>query len=175
MTVTASLLFIKQQSFIDGNSDAQIGLAATMLPPPPNNPNDPVEATESAGSLLMHTILEYKSTRKDPYAVWFASVLLSHVLQYNHQCKTLIINRRVDSEAGEEDDELKVSFLHKCIFTVLSAHQQGADVHVILGILCLLAIWLYECPEAVREFLSEGSNIQFVSVFKFHWLKAQRL
>lgn len=130
-----------------------------MLPPPPNNPNDLVESAESAGSLLMHTLLEFKSTRKDPYAVWFASVLLSHVLYGNHQCKTLIINRRVDSES---EDEINVSFLHKCIFTVLSAHQQGADVHVILGVLCLLAVWLFECPEAVREFLSEGSNIQFV-------------
>ncbi len=153
------------QSFIDGNADAQIGLAATMLPPPPNNPNDEIESVESAGSLLMHTLLEYKATRKDPYAVWFASVLLSHVLHGNHEVKTLIINRRVDSDT--EDDEINVSFLHKCIFTVLSAHQQGADVHVTLGILCLLAVWLFECPEAVREFLSEGSNIQFVSLCFF--------
>ena len=84
--------------------------------------------------------------------------MLSHVLFDNQECKTLILKKKL----SEEDDEEHVSLLHKCIFTVLTAHRQGGDVHIILGILCFLSIWLYNCPEAVCEFLAEGSNIQFV-------------
>ncbi len=66
----------------------------------------------------------------------------------------------------EEDAQDNVSLIHKCMFTMLSAQQQGQfDVRVSLGILCLIATWLYECPEVVKEFLTEGSNIQFASFF----------
>ncbi|KAJ3295360.1 Vesicle-mediated ER to Golgi transport protein [Borealophlyctis nickersoniae] len=55
-----------------------------------------------------------------------------------------------------------VSLLHKCMFALVYAHREGADVRVQIGLLCLLATWLYESTEAVKEFLTEGSNVQFL-------------
>ena len=130
-----------------------------MIPPPPHNPNDDSQdEADSAGSLLLSSLLDLETAKKDPYSIWFGTVMLSHVLLDNPQCKEVILKKKL----SQEDEEESVSLLHKCIFTVLSAHQQGADVRVILGILCFLATWMYQCPEAIKEFLGEGSNIQFV-------------
>jgi hypothetical protein len=146
------------QCFVYKNPDAQIGLAATLLPPPGINPNDDnSEIAESGGSLLISSLFDLDTGRKDPWSIWFATVMLSHVLYDNAEAKKLLLNKRIS-----EDEEESVPLLHKIVFLVLNASRQNADVMIILGILCLIATWLYECPEAVQEFVSEGSNIQFV-------------
>ena len=129
-----------------------------MFPPPSNNPNDQqAEIPESPGSLIFSSMLEWETSRKDPYQVWFASVMLSHILNGNKQAKLMVLTQKL-----EDSDLESISLLHKCIFTAMTAHSKGADVRVILGILCFIAIWLHDCPEAVQEFLGEGSNVQFV-------------
>lgn len=144
--------------FVYKNSDAQIGLAATLLPPPGVNPNDDEHAVvESGGSLLITALFDLDTGRKDPWSVWFATVMLSHVLNDNIEAKKLLLTKKI-----VEDEEESVPLLHKIVFLILNASRQNADVMIILGILCLLATWLNECQEAVEEFVSEGTNIQFV-------------
>jgi hypothetical protein len=46
---------------------------------------------QSAGSLIVDALLYWEGARKDPYLVWFACVLLSHVLRKNNQCKDLAL------------------------------------------------------------------------------------
>jgi hypothetical protein len=147
------------QCFVYRNPDAQIGLAATLAPPPGINPNDDNSAVaESGGSLLITSLFDLDSGRKDPWSIWFATVMLSHVLHDNIEAKKLLLTQKIT----EEEEEESVSLLHKIVFLVLNASRQNADVAIILGILSLIATWLYECQEAVEEFVSEGTNIQFV-------------
>lgn len=149
------------QCFVYKNSDAQIGLVATLVPPPGINPNDDDSAiAESGGSLLITSLFDLDSGRKDPWSIWFATVMLSHVLHDNIEAKRLLLTQKI---TGDEEED-SVALLHKVVFLVLNASRQNVDVMIILGILCLLATWLYDCPEAIEEFVSEGTNIQFVSI-----------
>ena len=146
------------ECFVYKNSDAQIGLAATLLPPPGINPNDDDSAvSESGGSLLITSLFDLDMGRKDPWSIWFATVMLSHVLLDNQEAKNLLLNKKIT-----DDEEEPVSLLHKVVFLVLNATRQNSDVLIIIGILCLISTWLYECQGAVEEFVNEGSNIQFV-------------
>ena len=49
------------------------------------------------------------------------------------------------------------------MFALVYANREGADIRVQIGLLSLMCTWLYESPDAVKEFLTEGSNVQFVS------------
>ncbi|KAJ3102581.1 hypothetical protein HDU96_009587, partial [Phlyctochytrium bullatum] len=139
--------------------DNQLALAATFTPPPPDNPNDESEEQpQSPGSLIVSSILEWEASKRDPYKVWFATVMLSHILNENLQCQELALNVRFMEDEGEEP----ISLLHKVMLALLSAHKDSADIRIRLGILCLIATWLYGCHRAVREYLSEGSNLQFL-------------
>ncbi|KAI8819235.1 p115 like vesicle tethering protein [Fimicolochytrium jonesii] len=145
------------ESYVYHNPDAQLAVLSTLIPPPSENPNSfDAEKPESAGSLLVSSILEWTSSRKEPFGPWFAATLLSHAMHDNTQGQHLAISTKLDE--GED----AVSLLHKCMFALLYASREAADVRISLGILCLLSIWVHECPKAVAEMLTEGSNIQFL-------------
>eukprot|EP00842_Homolaphlyctis_polyrhiza_P006543 jgi/Hompol1/6890/HPOL_002507-RA len=55
-----------------------------------------------------------------------------------------------------------ISLLHKCMFTLLYANREGVHLRVQIALWSLIAVWLYDCPRAVKEFLNEGSNMQFL-------------
>jgi intracellular protein transport protein USO1 len=48
------------------------------------------------------------------------------------------------------------------MYILLVASRESADVRVLVGLLILVAMWLYDSTKAVIEFLSEGSNLQFL-------------
>ncbi|KAJ3051862.1 hypothetical protein HK097_007134 [Rhizophlyctis rosea] len=48
------------------------------------------------------------------------------------------------------------------MFALVYANREGADIRVQIGLLSLMCTWLYESPDAVKEFLTEGSNVQFL-------------
>ncbi|KAI9100461.1 p115 like vesicle tethering protein [Phlyctochytrium arcticum] len=148
------------ESLVFDNPDAQLSVIATLTPPPADNPNEANgERPESPGSLLVSSILDVDAARKDPYLVWFAATMLSHVLHDNQQCQQWALATRLDEYEGEEP----ISLLHKCMYALLTAHTDtSSDPRIAIGILSLLCVWIYECPEAVKEFLTEGSNIQFL-------------
>lgn len=89
------------QSFLLDNKDGQNLMASTFTPPPPSNPNDDTPASpQSAGNLLIVSLLDWDASRKDPYRSWFASLLLSHVLSDNPQCKQIALNLHVPDRDG---------------------------------------------------------------------------
>jgi intracellular protein transport protein USO1 len=57
-----------------------------------------------------------------------------------------------------------ISLLNKICFTLICASRDGMDINIIIGILMLLCVWLFENTSAVKEFLGEGANMQFVIV-----------
>ncbi|KAJ3388906.1 hypothetical protein HDU84_009320 [Entophlyctis sp. JEL0112] len=158
------------QSFVYNNPDNQLALAATLTPPPMDTTDSGAEQPQSPGSLLISSVLNWQSARADPYRAWFATVLLAHIVSENTRCQELALSVRIDSGVantgggggGGGDDDEPVSLLHKVIYALLVATRDGGDLRIIVGMLELIAVWLFACVKAVKEFLSEGSNLQFL-------------
>jgi hypothetical protein len=108
--------------------------------------------------------------------------MLSHIVYSNPKCQELALNVRIDDEGetrmvANQNLQLSVfsiihslgdepiSLLHKVMFALLFANKDGADLRIVLGMLAFIATWLHGSTKAVQEFLSEGSNLQFVRYF----------
>ncbi|KAJ3045282.1 Vesicle-mediated ER to Golgi transport protein [Rhizophlyctis rosea] len=145
------------QCYLYDNPDSQLALVSTLTPPPPDNPNaERSDKPESPGSLLVSAIMNWDASRKDPFRCWFACVLLAHIVHGNPEAQRFALATKFDE--GEE----AISLLHKCMFALVYANRENADVRVQIGLLCLMCTWLYDSTEAVKEFLTEGSNVQFL-------------
>jgi hypothetical protein len=156
---------------------------ATLLPGP---------RTQSAGSILLHALRVFPSpTRNEPfdsYPSFFASLLFSHLLLHSETSKSYA--RRIyfagsDTEpGGEGDEDERTSLVAILVGNLMMAQREqamsqnqglGQDrimewSRVMVGYLTTLATWLWESPGTVKEFLSEGSNLQVVSFPKLHFL-----
>jgi len=145
------------QCYVNNNPDGQLALLTTLMPPPEDNPNDEVnDKPQTPGTIILSSLLEWNTTRKDPYKTWFAAVLLSHILMKNEQCKLMALKLNL-----YEYDE-PISLLYKCMYSYITATKENVDVRVLIGFLCLLSVWLYDCPKAVGEFLKEGAHISIL-------------
>ena len=93
----------------------------------------------------------------DPYQQWMAAVLLLHLLYENPEAKSMALKvAEGDSESGEE----VVTFVQGITSNIIAGVQHVEDERALLGYLMLLCIWLFEEPEAVNDFLGEGTNVQ---------------
>lgn len=145
------------QCYVYNNPDSQLALLTTLMPPPEDNPNDDLnDKPQTPGTIILSSLLEWNTTRKDPYKTWFAAVLLSHILMKNEQCKLMALKLNL-----YEYDE-QISLLHKCMYSYITATKENVDVRVLIGFLCLLVVWLYDCPKAVSEFLKEDAHISIL-------------
>ncbi|GAA5859616.1 hypothetical protein JCM1840_006374 [Sporobolomyces johnsonii] len=152
---------------------------------PANQPTLPSAAgpqTQSAGSILLHALRVFPTpTRNEPfdsYHPFFACLLFSHLLLNSEPSKAAA--RRIyfqgdDTEpggAGDEDD--RASLVAVLVGNLMMAQREQAQSanaglgperglewsRVMVGYLTTLAVWLWESPGTVKEFLSEGSNLQ---------------
>lgn len=98
-----------------------------------------------------------KRIKIDPYRHWFASVLLFHLIFEDGEAKKLAMSVvEGDASTGEE----VITCIQTLSENMLSGISQGVDQRVIIGYLMLLCGWLFEDPDAVNDFLGEGSNVQ---------------
>lgn len=94
---------------VEENNDAQVVLASMLKTPPGDNINSNfagnmkkgrlpkrgsdkssvVDKPFSAGSLLLEAVQNWELSAKDPYKVWFACAILSHVIRDNEQAKQM--------------------------------------------------------------------------------------
>lgn len=108
---------------------------------------------------MLSALLEWEDSEADPYVVWFASVIFSHILMNNEKSKELA---RAIVIGGENNGEEHVSLLHSISGNLMLATRQNADVRVLIGYLCVLCVWLWNSPQSVKEFLSEDTHLQIV-------------
>lgn len=95
-------------------------------------------------------------------------MLFSHILQNNHRAKGIALAITFGDEENGEDP---VSLIHAITAALMVAVKGHADVRVALGYLALLCVWCYESPKSIKEFLSEGAHLQFVSFLaELAWL-----
>lgn len=89
--------------------------------------------------------------------------------------------------SGEEDDDEKTGLVHIVVGNLMMAQREQSQLaatstggiggtagnhlallgewsRVMVGYLVVLCVWMWESPRSVREFLSEGSNLQVVSI-----------
>ncbi|KAB8068453.1 p115 like vesicle tethering protein [Aspergillus leporis] len=93
----------------------------------------------------------------DPYQTWMASVLMFHLLFENAEAKTIAMGvTEGDAENGEE----VITCVQSIVGNLITGMQRGDDERISLGYLMLLCGWLFEEPDAVNDFLGEGSSIQ---------------
>lgn len=93
----------------------------------------------------------------DPYRYWIAAVILFHLIYEDDDAKHLAMNIS-DGDAAQGEEVVT------CIQTLSENLVAGAlrdnDDRITIGYLMVLSGWLWEDPDAVNDFLGEGSNIQ---------------
>ena len=92
----------------------------------------------------------------DPYQTWMASVLLFHLLFENAEAKELALSvTDGDTSRGEE----VITCVQSIATNLITSVQRREDERAIIGYLMLLCGWLFEDPDAVNDFLGEGSSV----------------
>ncbi|KAJ2488999.1 Vesicle-mediated ER to Golgi transport protein [Coemansia sp. RSA 2050] len=148
------------QAYVGGNTDAQLALAATLTPPGDIGTITEPEQHQSAGSLIVSVLLDWRETSKeDVWRVWYAALLLSTILRDHNECKEQALKITLgDASKGEEPFPL----INELMSQARQATQHGADVRVSLAILTLISVWLVNFPKGVSVFLDESANISFL-------------
>ena len=112
---------------------------------------------ESANVLTVLLRPADETTNNDPYRHWFAAVLAFHLLFDNPTAKAKAQSlTEGDSSSGEE----VVTSIQTICAHLVAGLRQDADARILVGYLMLLLGWLFEDPDAVNDFLTEGSNVQ---------------
>ena len=92
----------------------------------------------------------------DPYQIWMASVLLFHLLFENSEAKELALTvTDGDTSSGEE----VITCVQSIATNLITSVQRREDERAVIGYLMLLCGWLFEDPDAVNDFLGEGSSV----------------
>ncbi|KKK26675.1 intracellular protein [Aspergillus rambellii] len=93
----------------------------------------------------------------DPYQTWMASVLMFHLVFENAEAKSVAMGvTEGDADSGEE----VITCIQTIVGNLITGINRGDDERISLGYLMLLCGWLFEEPDAVNDFLGEGSSIQ---------------
>lgn len=95
----------------------------------------------------------------DPYQAWMASVLMFHLLYEESDSKAIAL-AVVEGNAVEGEEVITV--MQSIASNIISGFQQQDDERILVGYLMLLCGWMFEDPDAVNDFLGEGSCVSSV-------------
>ena len=93
----------------------------------------------------------------DPSRLWIASVLLFHLLYEDPEAKKFAMEI-VDGNADKGEEA--VTCIQSLSSNLIVCAQRGNDDRITTAYLTLLCGWLFEDPDAVNDFLQEGSHVQ---------------
>ncbi|GJN91820.1 hypothetical protein Rhopal_004843-T1 [Rhodotorula paludigena] len=171
-------------SYVAGSNDTQLGILSTMSAPQPDaSPDEDGQSTASSGSIILHALRVFPQPARgtdalDSYAPFFAALLFSHLVLHSEVCKEAA--RRIyfqgdDTEPGGEGDvDDRASLVGILVGNLMMAQREQAQSanaglgperalewsRVMVAYLTALSVWMWESPHTVKEFLSEGSNLQ---------------
>ncbi|GAA5870110.1 hypothetical protein JCM3774_002595 [Rhodotorula dairenensis] len=164
-------------SYVAGSTETQLGVLSTMLAPPPDEGH-----TLSSGSVILHALRSFPSTARDgefdSYVPFFACLLFSHLIMHSEVCKE--VARKIyfqgdeTSPGGMGDVDDRITLVGVLVGNLMMAQREQAQSvnaglgpervlewsRIMVGYLTALSIWMWESPATVKEFLSEGSNLQ---------------
>ncbi|KAJ2454301.1 Vesicle-mediated ER to Golgi transport protein [Coemansia sp. RSA 2336] len=148
------------QAYVGGNPDAQLALAATLTPPGDADTATEPEKHQSAGSLIVSVLLDWRETgSEDIWRVWYASLLLSTILRDFTECKEQALKISIGDESKGEEP---LSLLNELISQARQAAQEGVSARISLAMLTLICVWLADFPKGVATFLDESANVSFI-------------
>lgn len=116
-----------------------------------------VSGEDETANILTTLLRDGAIPGTDPYRIWFASVLLLHLIWNDSDAKsTLMKVTEGDAESGEE----VVTCIQTIAGNLMAAIDRDDDARIIIGYFMLLSCWLFEDPMAVDDFLGEASFVQ---------------
>lgn len=92
----------------------------------------------------------------DPYQIWMAAVLMFHLLYEDADVKATALAL---SEGNAGEGEEVITLVQSIASNLVSGYEKQDDERILVGYLMLLCGWLFEDPDAVNDFLGEGSCI----------------
>ena len=136
------------QGFIFNNSEGREGLLAKLIQ---------AYMDEKPDNLLYYLLNLTDTSQKDPYRIWFACIVLLHLLKGSTTAKQMLRQISLgDTSSGEE----AVSVLQQLNANISTCLINSSDARIAVGYLMLLCIWLHEDALSVKDFLEESSGIQ---------------
>ncbi|KAJ2652542.1 Vesicle-mediated ER to Golgi transport protein [Coemansia sp. RSA 1250] len=148
------------QAYVGGNLDAQLALAATLTPPGDADTATEPEKHQSAGSLIVSVLLDWRETgSEDMWRVWYASLLLSTILRGFTECKEQALKLSIGDESKGEES---LSLLNELVSQARQAAREGVNTRISLAMLTLICVWLVDFPKGVATFLDESANVSFI-------------
>lgn len=174
------------ESFVSNSTQVQLDILNEMASPPAA-PTLDAEGTSTspprtAGSILVHGIRIFptptRSESFDSYTPFFSCLLFSHLLLHSEISKEaarkIYFTGDDEEPGGSGDEDDRASLVSIIVGNLMMAQREqaqsanaGAGIErglewsrVMIGYLIVLSIWLWESPATVKEFLSEGSNLQ---------------
>ena len=149
------------ECYLYRNSPAQIDLLTNIISPPYTTEGSRFMFTNFI-RLLFDSIELSEVSRKDPFPCWCACVLLSHCLQSNPKAKEIALKSVLSQEENSQNASSSLRLLSAITHSLIFSSQDQANVRIQLAFLSLLCIWMYDCFEAITEFLEESASLQFV-------------
>ncbi|KAL7752627.1 Vesicle-mediated ER to Golgi transport protein [Sorochytrium milnesiophthora] len=157
------------ECYLHNNVDGQMSMAMSVMNPPPDEIVG-LELTEQpfANSVVIASVLDWHTSKEDTLRVWFAAGIMSHIIARNEKCKEIVMGmynqqmqRHKKTHADEDDDDIP-TLVQSVGHALLFAARDKAPLRIQLAYLSLLSVWLWEYPNAVTDYLSDGMNLQFL-------------
>lgn len=107
---------------------------------------------------IFSALIELDSdSRADPYRTWVSAVIFMILIFNNREAQDIAMTLTTgDAESGEEI----VTAIQTFSANLVSSLQYNLDSRISLAFLMSLCVWLNENPEAVDDFLNEGSTLE---------------
>lgn len=158
------------QCYICNNPDGKLSLAMAIMNPPPDEVADAPVDQPFASSIVLTSLLDWKLSTNDPYRAWFASTILSNVLDEADKCKEIvmgmyrqqILSGRASKKSSDDDDDDDATLVQTIGHSLYFSGKENVDVRISIALLSLLCTWLWDCPTAVKEFLNDNVAFSYV-------------
>ena len=150
-------------NFLHENQESQLAIVTTLTPPPDSvQTSNVVDAHAGANSIGRQLLKSLQEGYKQPVTSWIASWILSCVLADNQDCKQ--VAQRIQLSLDNPGETLLVLCM-KLLRSNQAQVKERTDLQsqiASVGYLRLLAIWMFQFPSLVVEFLKLPANLTFL-------------
>eukprot|EP01130_Rhizamoeba_saxonica_P002292 TRINITY_DN12126_c0_g1_i1.p1 TRINITY_DN12126_c0_g1~~TRINITY_DN12126_c0_g1_i1.p1 ORF type:complete len:762 (-),score=124.81 TRINITY_DN12126_c0_g1_i1:46-2331(-) len=135
----------------------QIAVATTITPPPEELPPDD---EDSVGRILFKHLTSWE-TCEDVYKPFFATIIFSYVLHGNRASKDVLL--KIPVEIPTDANVSSANLLDITMKILIDSILKIDNTYIQIGLLRMLSIWLYDCPNAVNTFMKSARYISFLA------------
>jgi intracellular protein transport protein USO1 len=143
------------EAFCFNNPEGQLVLLSTLKGS---------QSVDSPGTAILDALFDLDTPRKrDPWHCWYASALLCNLIDGNEDAKRTLFQHQISNEDdGIEDSSDILTELMLNLIRITRDSRGSTCQKSIVGYLQLLVVWLHESPSSIKNFLHEGSYVQYL-------------